>query len=782
MKLLKPKISFFFLLILIFVSNYVFSQAVVINEIMSLNYSTLHDNDSNFCDWIEIYNDDTIAINLKSYHLSDDNNELYKWTFPEIIIEAKGFLLLMASGNDINDGKYFHTNFKISSSGENIYFSDSSGNLLTVAPKIELKADQSYGREVDGKNNFLIFDISSPGSSNSDNDIFSKIQFSRSSGFYKEAISVEITTNNPNDTIYYTLNGNKPTQNSKVYTKPLTIKSRKDEEAIYSLIRTNPPETNKKFVWKQPEGSINKATVLRVCTFKNAKRLSKVITQSYFIGSEKPDYTFAVISLVTDSSNLFDYYSGIYIPGYLNDLNPGEWESGNYYGRGKEWEREVDFEMFDKNGSSVFKQKAGMRMQGSASRIMPQKSFRLYAEKEYGNETFNHNFFGYKNIDVFKRIMLRNSGHDFLRTMFADAIMQYLIRNFKAEYMAWKPSVVFVNGEYWGIHNIRERYDKYFLSDFHQLHEDSIDFLDTRMRILVIEGDSMHYHNLIEFLHNYDISKKNNYDYVKTQMDIENYIDFQIAKIYSATYDFPGNNVKMWRPRSSNGKWRWLNIDNDDCLRAVGANSLKHATRDTGTQWPNPAWSTFLFRKLLENNEFQQKFINRFAYLLNTTFNPDTVLNTVLQFKELYGKEIQEHIYRWNYPADYIEWENNVEKFIEFAQQRPCNLREFIMNFFELDEFGFKCIESPNNENELITFPNPSSGTFNIHLKNIVDAEFNFSVIDLFGKIIYSGNFNIDKYHHQYRINLGHLNSGIYILHSKYNDKSYFSKIIISGK
>ena len=71
-----------------------------INEFMSSNSNTIYDEFGDSPDWIEIYNSGD-AIFLEGYGLSDEINDPYKWIFPQVTISENDFILLFASGNDL---------------------------------------------------------------------------------------------------------------------------------------------------------------------------------------------------------------------------------------------------------------------------------------------------------------------------------------------------------------------------------------------------------------------------------------------------------------------------------------------------------------------------------------------------------------------------------------------------------------------------------------------------------------------------------------------------------
>ena len=207
----------------------------------------------------------------------------------------------------------------------------------------------------------------------------------------------------------------------------------------------------------------------------------------------------------------------------------------------------------------------------------------------------------------------------------------------------------------------------------------------------LLNGDRIHYDNLMNFVGNNDLSKTSNYNYVKELIEINQYIDYQIAEIYIANRDWPGNNLKMWRPKTSDGKWRWLFFDLD--LSFGGhpkgnyySNILDSATDPDGPNWPNPPWSTLLFRKLLENDNFKNEFIQRFAVYMKTTFDSTKVINIIDSLQANIATEIPRHKNRWPESMSFEDglWSTNVETMRTFARKRPEYVRQHFINKFNL--------------------------------------------------------------------------------------------------
>ena len=536
----------------------------------------------------------------------------------------------------------------------------------------------------------LLITSASAQQSNSDNNVkqinaLNPPVFSHPGGFYTSSINLTISSTNGNDTIYYTLDGSEPTRTAPFYILPLLIESRAGDANVISTNPTNFVQTGS-WVYQAPVGNVFKATVIKAKCFSGNNTPSETVTQSYFVDNSMfSRYDMPVMSLTTNPENLFSDSIGIYVPGI--NYQAGDDGTGNYFQTGTLWERPAYIEYFTTTGNKELAQNANIRIHGGDTRLLPQKALRLYADT-----FFSYKFFSDKNISSFKTILLRNSGNDNVSTMFRDAFMSDLLPEMGSglEYLAYQPIVLFINGEFWGIHNLRERIDKYYINTNCNVNADSIDYLEKQG--LVIEGDNLHYYMWYNFLESADMTIPANYDYMSTMIDIDNFTDYNIAQIFFSNIDWPGNNRDFWRPKTQEGKWRWIVFDTDfgfglESFSNYDNNTLVFATTPNGPTSP-PSWNTnypyatLQLRKMLQNTTFRNDFVNRFADMLNTTFKSNHVVDKINTFEQQYMNVMPEHIDRWSKPATYNDWLANVEHLRVFAQNRPEYMRKFIMEYF----------------------------------------------------------------------------------------------------
>ncbi|MFO7873418.1 MAG: CotH kinase family protein [Bacteroidales bacterium] len=508
----------------------------------------------------------------------------------------------------------------------------------------------------------------------------------------------------PEAEIRYTTDGSPPLAESELYTTPITITDREGDPNTISMIPTNNigPGNPYDEHWQEPAGEIFKINVIRARAFLPDGYTSPVETHSFLVDNEgTARYSLPLISVNAHEDAFFDADSGIYVHG----------NHQNYHQRGREWERHIHFELFENEGSRVIAQDMGVRIHGGTSRNRPRKSLRLYARSDYGTTWVDYPLFPDKQIEEYKRFLLRNSGNDWGDAIFRDAFMQSLLKDMELDLQYSRPAVVFINGEYWGIHNIRDRLDNRYLQTHYGL--------DDEETYTVLEGNAeldrgnpegiQHYEDMIAFLENEGVSDPENFEELKTRMDVKNFTNYQISQIYVMNTDWPGNNIQYWRyltdeyepgaPEGLDGRWRWQVFDLDfgfglDFDYVIGVNegaahnTLSFALEPNGPDWPNPPWSTLILRKLLENETYRQHFITRFSDLLNTTFDEQRVQDILEAHRQEYLPEMPEHIHRWRMPDGMEHWESELAVMEQFATERPAYMRQYMAEEFNLGDLA----------------------------------------------------------------------------------------------
>ncbi|RXR21972.1 CotH kinase family protein [Flavobacterium stagni] len=706
------------------------AQNIFINEVMTSNASTIADDDDSYEDWIEIYYTGSIAFNLEGYGLSDLPSNPYQWVFPEYWIEPGDHLLLWCSGKNRTDINYpLHTNFKLSSSGETITLTRPDGTIQDQYLAIIIPTDFSYGRQSDGAAAKVFFQTATPGDPNNTVQGFSEIlnppTFSVAGGFFTNPFSLTLSHPDPGVTIVYTTDGSDPditnlggttysykntypfdpgtlpsptffsnSFTSSAYSSPLNIVNRTSASNDISMISSTYDSDPSYYL---PNFSIFKGTVVRARAFKAGAWASKIVTQTYIVSPQGQNrFSIPVMSLSVSENKFFDYNDGIYVAGVDFDtwrtnnptLEAPYSFAANYDRTGDQYEQ-VGHVNYFVNGTEVMNQQLGIRINGGGTRQFPNKSLKLYARSEYGSSAFNYSFFPTESYTSYERLILRNSGSDYVNTYYKDAFTHELVRGTGLDTQAYQPSIVLLNGEYWGLLNIRPRYDWHYFNQRYGIAENEIEIIGDGY--YVDTGSDAHFQALFSYFQNNSLTPTSNYDYIKTQMDVDNFRDYFITNIFIQNTDWPGWNTYFWRksttftpnaPYGNDGRWRTAIKDTDAgfslMLDVNDHNTLEFATALGGPDWPNPEWSTLILRRLLENDSFKLSFINRFADMMNTYFLPSRVVGLSSQFAMGIEPEISEQIARWHAPFDYAWWVHSQDVIGSFANERPAYQREHI--------------------------------------------------------------------------------------------------------
>lgn len=748
---MKKITPFFITLLFIFLANTAVSQGIVINEILTSNSNVNQDEDGSYQDWVELYNSGASTVNLTGYGLSDDTTLPYKWTFPNISIASGQYLLIWCSDkNRTNPANPLHTNFKLSSAGDTVVLTNTSGITVDSVPATALLQNISYGRLPNGTGPFIYFNQVTPNAANATvgyNETLSPPTFSQESGFFTTGFNLTLSTTVPGATILYTLDGSEPKESNlggttysyknqypflpgqatgplltqsfrtQQYSAPLAIADRSPLPNKLANIATSYDYTPLYI----PTSPIFKSTVVRAKLVKPGALESKTVTKTYYVtplGASR--FTLPIISLSLDENKLFDYNEGISVAGvdfdtwrtaHPADETPTIGNIANFFRGGIDNERVANFSYFV-NGTEVVNQDVGLRVHGGSSRIAQNRSFGLFPRSDYGKSTIDYKFFSDKTYDSFAGIVIHNSGNDYNQTMFRDALCQQLMRPLNVLTKGYQPTVMFIDGEYWGIMSLRDKVDADYFKRVYNIGANELDHLENET--VIDSGDFDDYHTMIDYLNANSLASQANFDYIATRMDPDNFRDYHIANIFLENTDWPVNNIHYWRKRTAgyvpnapdgqDGRWRWLAHDMDDTFAIsnsnINLNSLAAATDPNGPDWPNAPFSTLILRKLLTNNTFKIDFINRFADLINTTFSTSYVLSTMASMKAVLDPEAPDQFARWKAPENDGDWNYFLNNQTNFATQRPAFQRNHIRS-----QFGIA-----NNINATLNVSNPAHG------------------------------------------------------------------------
>lgn len=571
--------------------------------------------------------------------------------------------------------------------------------------------------------------------------------FSAPGGFYEDVLQLELYNTKPQNHIRYTTNGNRPTAQSPLYEEALQL-----DENLYSKSDIYTILNCVEEYFFLPD-SIQHCIVIRAAAFdENDSCVSQVITNSYFIRALGCDtHGLPVVSLCADTLDLFDYYRGIFVPGvYYEWWNP--LYSGNYFQRGIEWERLCNVEYYEQDNTGI-NQQAGLRTHGGSTRMIQQKNLKILARKEYGKKRFKHRFFQEIPIDSFKHLVLKpfccSNG---VSTGIQEALTQNVARNLNIDVLAYRLSVLFINGEYWGIYGLEETPDERYIEDHYDYDPEEINIIKNWK--ILDNGDSTNWFNLYGWLQETDLSLEENYVWLNNQIDIANFIDYWTFELYSSNRDWPVQNVRSWQ--KGNGKWRWIFFDGDACFWRewdVFANAV-----DTSQSiHPSNAESTLLFRKLIENHEFLNNFTTRFNNLMSGSLQYENIIPYFNTLRSNIEGEIPNQCNRFGFPCNVARWESDMTLVENFLLNLNDRMREQLNNFYE------QYIGLEERLVLLQCYPNPSATEIHLSFDNKAVCSTEIAIYDLMGRKVFAAPCLLTEGRDEVTIN-PKLSPGVYLL------------------
>ncbi len=623
----------------LFVLSKMGQAQIVINEFVASNTSDFVDPDYNETgDWIELYNAGLSAVDVSGYTLTDNFNDTEKWKIPGgTQIASKGFLLFWA--DDHNTGS--HTSFKLSADGEELALINPSGALVDSVSFGLQHINVSMGRNPNELTQWVFFSEPTPGKPNSstwfDGIVRNSPDFTVEGGIFNKTISLNLRTLY-NGTVRYTLNGSEPDETSPIANSPIPITDN---------------------------------TVVRARIFKTGLLPGPVVTHSYFIDLNNELTDLPVISISSAPENFWDPVKGIYV---VHDTKP-------------DWEIPINIELFEyeERDKAAFNVQAGAKSTGLYSWQLPEKMLGISFRKEYGTGKLEYPLIFNKPRKTYDTFSLRASGSDWGNTLFRDGMTQSATIGYTdIDISGFRPCVVYINGAYTGIYNIREKIDEDYVIGNHGLEEGTFDMVE--------ETDAGHYAETGDLVANAqfltliakDLSNQSNYNAVAAEMDLAEFTDMVCTEVYSGNSSI-GHNLMKWKPKDS-GKWRWILMDLDRGFFSVNSHLISFYISEDN--WP--------FGNLMKNPDYKKQFGRKLADHLFTTFNQERIISLIEKHKQAIEAEMPNHIKRWkgtsgtgNYSnikaipsLDY--WLSEVEALKTFAQSRPA----VILN--DLAKYGFQ--------------------------------------------------------------------------------------------
>lgn len=561
-------------------------------------------------------------------------------------------------------------------------------------------------------------------------------QFSAEGGFYEELFTLTLSSE-PGNVIYYTTDGSDPRTSSTAikYTKGITIYNNTSQPNVYSAVRDIALGG-----YEPPQFNVDKGITIRAVSEFPDGTFGDVATSSYFVGKEAAYYSsMKVVSMVTDSKYLFHPDTGAYMVGskyyeWKNSEDYVPYDTGdvanptNYNTSGRETEFPVSVQVIE-NGKAVYTTDVGARLSGNWSRGHAQKSFRLYARKEYGDGKMRFAFFDEltdvngKTIETFDKVTIRNGGNDYQELHFRDALYHNLTKDLAFDVMASEPCILFINGEFWGFYMIREKTDGDYIESHYGIPKDDVAIIKNSEIEEGSEEDLEEFRQFCIWAATADMTDASNYKRFCDLMDVQSLMDYVTVETYLNNNDWANdvsNNWQVWHARTVNpdlpkadGKWRFILYDTEFSTGLYGSEGTRYnydllnrmSAGEEEFNIPN------IVRNLAGNEEFRNAFYDNYLHIMETCFDPDTVQKEIDRYAAAYGTVAKDTFFRFG--LDWAAWsfDNEVEELKNYFGRRPKYAKRYLNTFCGVENTDTKSF-SENQIQETTTWRYYGDATF----------------------------------------------------------------------
>ncbi len=610
---------------------------IVINEYSASNLATVTDNYNKYEDWIELYNTSEYWVDISGFYLSDRPANPTKWQFPGgVAIPPGGFLRIWASGRDEVAGGHYHTNFRLTQTKdipEHIVLSLPDETIVDSLQLQNTQKDHSRGRQPNGGDTWRVFTSPTPGSSNNSAtgyiEYAAKPEMSLEAGFYDNPLTIAITTTEPNSAIRYTTNGHEPTTASSLYSVPIAV---------------------------------NQTRIVIARTFSNNPEIlpSLLDFNTYFIGV---DHTVGAMSV-----------SAAQIQQLLNGN-----QSLEPYGT---------FEYFNADGIRTTYGYGEYNKHGQDSWVHPQRSIDYITRDECGyNYAIREQLIPFTDLDEYQRVIIRAHGDDNYPGNDSAAHMRdYFIQNFaimgdmNLDGRRGQTGVMYANGDYWGVYGFRQKFDHDYTNYYFNQDRFNLHYLKLWGGTWAQYGGQdafTDWHELRGFILNNNMAIQANYEYVKTRLDYESFIDYIHVNSFVVCTDWINWNVGWWRGLDPNGsmqRWRYTLWDEDATFdHYINYTGVPGTHPQVPPCYPegitaDPGLHIAVLNNLLANDEFRTYYVSRYIDLYNSVFKPDNLIPYLDEIEAEMLPEMPAHFARWG--GNMTKWQSNVQKIRNFINDR----------------------------------------------------------------------------------------------------------------
>lgn len=597
------------------------TSSVYISEVSAVKAAK-----SNDTDWIELHNSSSSSINLEGWHITDDPNDMYKFTFPSFKLSSGEYASISASASSTSG---VSAPFNISASGDTLYLTDEDGNIMDIFETGSLRLGVTSGRVNDDMTR-VYFATPTKGSTNSSTTytgFASPPIFSDNSLYHKESFQLTISSLTPDARIYYTTDGSKPTVNSSLYSGPLTI---------------------------------SKNTTVKAIAVTDSLLQSDISAATFLF--EEP-HTLPVVCLSIDSAAFDEVYS-------VTD-------------RWKKVEREGFCEYYESDGLLGTQFPCGLRVNGASTLTMRQKSLSIFLRGGYGQSSTSYQFFPGNDVSEYTSLAIRNSGQDASKARLRDSFFSKCVEGLNLDYIQTRLVVVYINGQYWGLYDLNENQNEDYLTTHYGVDSDSVNII--RRNETPLAGTRTDFYRVRKYGLEEDTSSNSKFQEFLQWIDVDYFTDYLIAQTYFANGDM--FNQKYWRTEDYSIKWRPVYYDLDLALSASSPtrNILPSYFNAEGIPSRDGSITNMdLYVGLRKNQEWCLAFGERYVYVALNYFNAERVTGILDQMVSEMEPEMSRHIQRWGTPSSLSQWKNSVKELRDCLEKRQSYALSYLQK-----EFGF---------------------------------------------------------------------------------------------
>jgi hypothetical protein len=598
------------------------SKGLIINEVMNSNSKYLPQNGYNFYDWIELKNNSGNTINLSDYYISKDDTDEERYKLPDINLKPNEYYVIMASGDeDLSNNSYKHVNFKLANDDSLFLFK--SKKLIDSVFLYNVPENYSYGRSI---NDGFYYMIPTPNVKNDEGskEISYTPEVKTLPGVFNNVTDIKVSFKYPGK-LYYTTDGSNPSVNSNIYNGEIVL---------------------------------TKTTVIKAVSVEDGKLPSKVSTNSYIINE---NHTLPIMSLSLNNTE-------------FNKVSRDAWDTG------LEVSSYVEFFEGDKSFSLPY----GLKLFGGATRGLPKQSYQLKFKKAYGESELHYKLFDNRNTSVYNSLVIRSGSQDYEKATIRDEVASSVVDGVtNLDVQAYKATILYINGKYYGIYFLREKVDEDFISNHYNVNPEGTNIF--RIDGDTIVGNTKNYISLMSYVNSHNMAKKESYEYVASKLDIDSFIDFFIAETWITNNDIV--NMRFFsNPNIENGKFNMIFYDADFAFYNTRYNYFSFITNPSGMG--EKMYNNTILNGLMKNSTFKERFLERLEYNLKNVWTSKRVNDKITMLYNMIKPEMERNQSRWGLTMN--TWNSSIKELRSYADNREKYLMSHIKSFFSLSSTEMK--------------------------------------------------------------------------------------------